>query len=91
MLVNIRPSVGYGYTLEPVSFKRLTAIARDQEANGMTAGAGEPVYFQGWEDLESSLSGVVSPRAMSELSEGYPVSCRMDAWTVRQLFGYSSN
>ena len=90
MLVNIRPALGYGYELAPVSSRHIIAICKDQQKNGMTAGAEESVYFQGWEDLESTLSSLVPARVMNELNEGYPVTCRMDDWTVRQLFGYSN-
>ena len=92
MLVTIRPQVyGPGFTMEPKSSRNLAAICKKQLKNGMTSGAGEPVYFQSWEDMEFSLSGNVSARAMGKLWRGYAVTCRMDSWTVRHMFGYCSD
>jgi hypothetical protein len=73
--------------LRPVSDKRLRAIQRDMLANGAPAetvaeGTALILYEDGYE--------LFSRRVMREIEAGWIARFRLDDWTVRQLYGYSS-
>lgn len=80
---------GYGYTLAPMSQQKLLRIQKDMLANGCEVPP-DDVFFQNLEDLLETLDGYVPSKKLDDLVHGWTITCSMDDWVVRHLFGYCS-
>lgn len=80
----------HGYTLAPVSHQKLLLIQKDMLANGCETPT-DDVFFQNLEDLLETLDGYIPSKKLDDLVHWGTITCSMDDWVVRHLFGYCSD